>query len=115
MIRWLRNLFQPPPRPQTRVQAPKLLLTLKDRGDEAWLGSPAVADLDGDGKNEIIVARGERLVVWSADGSVKWFFDVEGRIWSSPVVADWAQSDIFFRSARLCGADALLLSNTPWL
>src|SRR5262245_40051921 len=47
----------------TTIQKPTLLLTLKDRWHESWLGSPAVADLDGDGKNEIIVARDDRLVV----------------------------------------------------
>ena len=71
------------------VQKPTLLLTLKDRWHEAWLGSPAVADLDGDGKNEIVVARDDRLVVWNADGSVKWSYDTKGRIWSSPIVADF--------------------------
>lgn len=73
----------------TTVQKPEILLTLKDGGDEAWLSSPAVADLDGDGKNEIIVARDERLVVWNADGSVKWSFKTPGRIWASPVIADF--------------------------
>jgi hypothetical protein len=74
----------------TTVQKPEILLTLKDRGDETWLSSPAVADLDGDGKNEIIVPRDERLVVWNADGSVKWSFNTpNGRIWSSPVIGDF--------------------------
>jgi FG-GAP-like repeat len=72
----------------TAVQKPTLLLTLKDRWHEAWLASPAVADLDGDGKNEIIVPRDERLEVWNADGSLKWTYTAKGRIWSSPVVAD---------------------------
>ena len=36
------------------VSAPALKLTLKDRWEEGWLGSPAVADLDGDGKAEVI-------------------------------------------------------------
>ena len=73
----------------TTVQKPTLLLTLKDRWHEAWQGSAAVADLDGDGKNEIVVARDNRLVVWNADGSVKWSHDTSGRIWSSPIVADF--------------------------
>lgn len=30
------------------VSAPELLLTLKDRYEEAWLGSAAVADVNGD-------------------------------------------------------------------
>jgi hypothetical protein len=72
------------------VQAPVLKTKLADRWHEAWLESPAVADLDGDGKNEIVIARDDRLVVWNADGSVKWTFDTSvGRIWASPVVADF--------------------------
>ena len=73
----------------TTVQKPTLLVTLKDRWHEAWQGSPAVADLDGAGKNEIIVVRDDRLVVWNPDGSVKWSYDAKGRIWSSPIVADF--------------------------
>ena len=71
------------------MQKPELLLTLQDRWHEAWQASPAVADLDGDGKNEIIVARSERLIVWNADGSVKWTYDAKGRTWASPIVADF--------------------------
>jgi len=67
-----------------------LLLTLKDRYEEAWLGSAAVADLDGDGKPEIIVPRGGLVVVWRADGTVLWRYATgQGRIWSSPVVGDF--------------------------
>jgi len=44
------------------VREPTLLVTLKDRWEEAWLGSAAVADLDGDGVQEIVVPRGE--TVW---------------------------------------------------
>ncbi len=71
------------------VEKPTLLLTLKDRWHEAWLGSPAVADLDGDGAMEIIVPRDERLEVWGADGALRWSHNAKGRIWSSPVVADF--------------------------
>lgn len=71
------------------VAAPELLVALADRYEEAWLGSPAVADLDGDGAAEIVVARESKLVVWHADGAVVWAnSDASGRIWSSPVVAD---------------------------
>jgi FG-GAP-like repeat len=73
------------------VQKPTLLHKLADQGDEGWLASPAVADLDGDGKNEIIVARGGVVVVWNADGTPKWRYDtMQDRIWASPVVADIA-------------------------
>lgn len=72
------------------VAAPTLKLTLKDRWQESWLASPAVVDLDGDGKNEILVARSELLLAWKLDGTVLWRFDTGGgRIWASPVVADF--------------------------
>src|SRR6478752_2345048 len=67
----------------TTVSAPKLQLTLKDRYQEGWLASPAVADLDGDGKNEIIVARDSLVEVWDQTGALKWKYDTgAGRIWS---------------------------------
>ncbi|MBK7397935.1 MAG: VCBS repeat-containing protein [Myxococcales bacterium] len=72
------------------VAAPTLKLTLKDRWEEGWLGSPAVADLDGDGKNEIIVPRGNAVLVWNADGTLKWKYTTAGgRIWASAVVANF--------------------------
>lgn len=72
------------------VGEPTLLVTLKDRWEEAWLGSPAVADLDGDGVQEIVVPRGEALLAWHPDGTLLWKFPTEGgRIWASPVVADF--------------------------
>src|SRR5690606_36112094 len=76
----------------TTVSAPSLVYTLADRWQEAWLGSPAVADLDGDGTNEIVVPRHELLLVWHADGSIAWRATLPGRIWSSPVVADLVPS-----------------------
>src|SRR5262245_16246774 len=50
------------------VQAPTLLRKLKDAGRESWLASPAASDLDGDGKNEIVVARGGQVFAWRSDG-----------------------------------------------
>lgn len=70
------------------VSAPQLVASLKDEWHEAWLASPAVADLDGDGTPEIVVARHGRVIVWHADGSIVWKQDVDGRCWASPVVAD---------------------------
>jgi hypothetical protein len=71
------------------VAAPRLLVSLKDRFHEGWQAAPAVADLDGDGRPEIVVARGAVLLAFRADGSVAFRFDgASGRIWSSPVVAD---------------------------
>jgi hypothetical protein len=37
------------------VAAPVLVASLSNRWHEAWLGSPAIADLDGDGTNEIVM------------------------------------------------------------
>ncbi|PIE17770.1 MAG: hypothetical protein CSA65_07670 [Proteobacteria bacterium] len=71
-----------------QVAAPQKSTVYKDRWHEAWLGSPAVADLDGDGKNEVIAPRGDQLIVWSADGTLRFKRAAGGRIWSSPVVAD---------------------------
>jgi len=70
------------------AEAPELVGTLVDRWHEAWLASPAVADLDDDGEQEIIVARDSLLLVWHADGTEVWRGEGEGRIWSSPVVLD---------------------------
>jgi hypothetical protein len=71
------------------VGEPTLIATLFDRWHEAWLGSPAVADLDADGTNEIIVPRDEVLLVWHLDGTlVRKLEGQPGRIWASPVVAD---------------------------
>ncbi len=78
------------PKKSATVEAPVLLLTLKDRWEEAWLGSPAVADIDNDGEQEIIVPRANALTVWNADGSLFWKFnDTPGRIFASPVVANF--------------------------
>jgi hypothetical protein len=75
--------------PSSTVAEPVLALSLAERWREAWLGSAAVADIDGDGANEIVVPRADMLVVWGADGAIEWTFETGGgRIWSSPVVAD---------------------------
>ena len=54
------------------VAAPELLVILRDRYEEAWLGSAAIADLDGDGMPEIVVPRGEAVLAWHADGTLLW-------------------------------------------
>ena len=92
----LRDAALPPPPPAAcessggaaTAQAPALVATLFDRWHEAWLGSPAVADLDGDGEAEILAARHGLLLGWHLDGEVVFRAEVEGRIWASPVVAD---------------------------
>ena len=80
------------PSGSTTIAAPQLAYTLSDRWHEAWLGSPAVADLDGDGRIEIVVPRHEQLIVWRADNTIAWRQTLPGRIWSSPVVADLVPS-----------------------
>jgi hypothetical protein len=70
------------------VAKPELVATLFDRWHEAWLGSPAVADLDLDGTQEIIVPRDELLLIWHLDGTIVRRFELSGRIWAPPVVAD---------------------------
>lgn len=72
----------------TDVQAPTLSLTLYDRWHEAWLASPAVADLDQDGTNEIIVPRDDVVLIWSPQGDLVHEFEVPGRVWAPPVVGD---------------------------
>ena len=72
----------------TAVAAPVVKYTLADRWHEAWLASPAVADLNGDGVVELVVPRHEQLIVWHVDGMIAWRAVLPGRIWSSPVVAD---------------------------
>ena len=50
---------------------PELVATLFDRWHEAWLASPAVADLDEDGTNEIIVPRDDVVLIWHPDGDAR--------------------------------------------
>lgn len=71
-----------------RASQPELAFGLADDGAEAWLASPVVADLDGDGEVEVAAGRDETMTVWGADGEVAWNAGTQGRIWSSPVVAD---------------------------
>lgn len=82
------------------VQAPVLRDTLPGSWDENWLGSPGVADLDVDGKNEIIATRHSVLYVWNADGSLKWQTawgasassspeHGSTRMWASPVIGNF--------------------------
>lgn len=78
--------------PRGDVAAPELVATLADRWHEAWLGSPAVADLDGDGTREIVVARAGLLIAWHLDGTIAMRVEVDGRIWASPIVGDLAPS-----------------------
>ncbi|MDF1575858.1 MAG: VCBS repeat-containing protein [Bacteroidales bacterium] len=102
------------------LEEPVLLLTLKDRWEEALLGSPAVSDIDTNGVQEIIVPRANALVVWKADGSLFWKFnDTPGRIFAGPVVADFrgdSCEEIAFATSDqvfLLDAEGNLLSGFP--
>ena len=54
--------------------------------ERAW----SVADFRSVVLGAPLVAHVARRLVWSADGAVKWTFDTDvGRIWASPVVADF--------------------------
>ncbi|MCZ7686784.1 MAG: VCBS repeat-containing protein [Sandaracinaceae bacterium] len=71
------------------VAEPELIASFSDRWHEAWLGSPAVADLDGDGTPEILSARHGLLLGWHMDGEIVYRQELgSGRIWASPVVVD---------------------------
>lgn len=73
-----------------QVSAPELMMTLFDRWEEAWLGSAAIVDIDGDGANEIVIPRADKMYAFDAAGSVIWKFEgASGRIWASPIVADF--------------------------
>ena len=72
-------------------QTPQLIATLSDRWHEAWQASPWVGDLDGDGTNEVLVARYNYVLGWHLDAPAAPVYTVSagsGRIWASPVVAD---------------------------
>jgi hypothetical protein len=102
------------------VATPALQVELSDSWHEGWLASPAVADLDGDGRQEIVIARAGRLLVFHADGTKVWQADVSGRIWASPIVADIVPSSPGLEVAvaardqvHLCGASGHELPGFP--
>lgn len=81
------------------VQRPSLRLTLPASWDENWFASPAVYDLDADGRAEIIASRHSVLYVWESTGTMAWRAPVgedattssdhgSSRMYASPVVGD---------------------------
>ncbi|OQX99936.1 MAG: hypothetical protein B6I20_09480 [Bacteroidetes bacterium 4572_117] len=88
MLSCKKETDDPPSTGGTSVAKPELIVELKDRWHEAWQASPAVADIDEDGVQEILVARGNLLLGWHLDNEIVFRAETGGRIWSSPVVAD---------------------------
>ncbi|MBN1578026.1 MAG: VCBS repeat-containing protein [Chitinispirillaceae bacterium] len=81
------------------VSMPVLRTTLPASWDENRFSSPAVFDLDNDGKNEIIASRHSVLYVWKSDGTPLWRAPVgenastsnnhgSSRMYCSPAVGD---------------------------
>ncbi len=82
------------------VQAPSLRSTLDASWDENWLAAPALVDVDGDDKLDIVAARHSVLYAWKGDGTKLWQTawassasnspeHGNSRMWASPVVADF--------------------------
>jgi hypothetical protein len=95
------------------VRAPTLQRSIQAMGDEGWLGSPAVVDLDRDNTNELVVARGARVFAFAPNGTTRWSAAVSGnnRVWAAPVVADF-QGDASLEVAAAAGSRVTLLSAT---
>jgi len=82
------------------VQAPVLEQTLLGSWDENWFAAPALVDLTGDGKLDIVAARHSVLYVHSHDGTPLWQTawansasnspeHGNSRMWSGAVVGDF--------------------------
>ncbi|MHB8896762.1 MAG: FG-GAP-like repeat-containing protein [Candidatus Geothermincolia bacterium] len=50
--------------------------------------SPTPADIDGDGKDEVVCGSGNALVCWNSDGSQRWAADTGARVVSSAACWD---------------------------
>lgn len=81
------------------ISEPVLRKTLPGSWDENWYSSPAVYDLDNNGKVEIIASRHSVLYVWDNDGTLRWRAPVgqnasvsdnhgSHRMYCSPVAGD---------------------------
>jgi hypothetical protein len=89
----------PASQPAGSVSAPQLRTTLAASWDENWFASPALVDVDGDGKRDIVAARHSVLYVWRHDGTPLWQTAFpenaatsaehgSSRMYASPVVGD---------------------------
>lgn len=73
------------------VQAPVLKWAYggcDDYCDRGWYAGPAVADVDGDGRPEVLWGGDDLFSLSGLDGSVEWSADGGGRIWPAVAVAD---------------------------
>ena len=68
------------------VERPELVMNLD--GQTSWYASPVIADLDGDGNNEMIAAY-YSVYVFGSDGTLlDWVDGGDGRVYAPHVVAD---------------------------
>lgn len=74
--------------PPREVERPILARELADRWHMGWRASPVVADLDGDGANEILLPREGLILVYGAGDVPALRIPLSGRIWASPAIAD---------------------------
>lgn len=84
------------------VAAPVEIGRYAEGWSEAWSGSPAIADLDGDGTPELVMARADEVIAIHADGTLVFSAPVEGRCWSSAIVADLRASEPGLEVAAAC-------------
>jgi uncharacterized repeat protein (TIGR01451 family) len=101
----------------TAVQAP--VLKWQNGGcynswcETGWYSSPAVADLDGDDKPEVIASPYSLFVLNGEDGSVQWSVDPPGgRTWPGVVVADIAGSGDLEIALGQSGGDLTVYDHT---
>lgn len=69
------------------VQAPKHVRNIKT-GETAWFASPAIVDLDGDGKKEIVAPHYSTLVFDASGKQLAKATATKGRVYAPAVVAD---------------------------
>lgn len=87
------SLAQPRGVPLQAIQAPTLKWLhggcYSSWCETGWYSSPAVADLDGDGKPEVVAGAYTIFLLNGEDGTVQRSVDTQGsRVWSGIVVAD---------------------------
>ncbi len=75
---------------RTFSQGPPLFCSAgQDCRPDGFFATPAVADINGDGRPEIIAPSYDHTVyAWASDGRLLWRRFLEDTLWSSPVVAD---------------------------